>query len=503
MEKTDNLKLGFLWALSKILNGSFAPDVLVHNLSDTFDIIFEITDLKIYTYDKNSDTFKDFEKSWLNLKFEHEEQQLREIFQEFNGNHKIILNNETVAANSDIENTRKKFFSLIKIDSNMLFLPIFNQDKPFGLLKIVFDKFKPKNLDEDFLIYLFIALYQISFAVANYNLNEQMKVNVKFHSVMKNIAKITETQYDLSFILPLLGEMVDGFINEHLIYIYLKNDGENTFELVWPLECKNGFVKNVKKSEHALYENNKLGVFPLVSDEKSEDKKISKKKVIGAIVAYNPMESLTNQEIGYLNQLTKQASITVSKAQNFSKMLEFATLDALTGLNNRRQFEFRLKQEIAISKRRKTDLCCIMIDVDFFKKINDTYGHAAGDFVLKTVSNVIKETIRQYDIASRYGGEEFIIILPETPLDEAVLVAERLRLNVENTKIDLSEYGFGEIVITVSAGVNKFHPCGSKSVGQNNSFKDEDFYKGADKALYKAKESGRNRVEVNLEEKRV
>ena len=131
-----------------------------------------------------------------------------------------------------------------------------------------------------------------------------------------------------------------------------------------------------------------------------------------------------------------------------------------------------------------------MTDIDFFKSVNDTYGHAAGDLVLKTVSRIIKLQLRDYDIAGRYGGEEFAILLPFTKLEEAKMVAERLRKAVENKKIDISkintESSEKNISVTISLGVAEY--------SKENS--EETLLQNADKALYKAKENGRNRVEI-------
>ena len=125
-----------------------------------------------------------------------------------------------------------------------------------------------------------------------------------------------------------------------------------------------------------------------------------------------------------------------------------------------------------------------MSDIDFFKKVNDTYGHAVGDCVLKTVAKTIKKELRESDIASRYGGEEFVFLLPQTNLEEAKVVAERLRLAVENKKINIEEYNIKdtkEISVTVSIGVSEF----------NKNEKDHEMlYKNADNALYQAKETG-------------
>ena len=134
-----------------------------------------------------------------------------------------------------------------------------------------------------------------------------------------------------------------------------------------------------------------------------------------------------------------------------------------------------------------------MTDIDFFKRVNDIYGHAAGDLVLKTVSKTMRSQLREYDIAGRYGGEEFALLLPFTKTEEAVMVAERLRKAVESKKIDLSkvnqEFPHKIINVTISVGIYEF----------KNQDKAEELLKKADKALYEAKETGRNKIVVNYE----
>ena len=131
-----------------------------------------------------------------------------------------------------------------------------------------------------------------------------------------------------------------------------------------------------------------------------------------------------------------------------------------------------------------------MIDVDYFKKVNDTYGHSAGDCVLKGVAEIIKKEIREYDIACRYGGEEFFIILPQTKLPEATSVAQRLRKVFEESKMDIKDAGVEGVPylhITASLGVCAY----------NETMTEDTFAQTADKALYEAKATGRNRVIVN------
>ena len=130
-----------------------------------------------------------------------------------------------------------------------------------------------------------------------------------------------------------------------------------------------------------------------------------------------------------------------------------------------------------------------MIDVDYFKKVNDTYGHIAGDCVLKQVCKIVMEELREYDIAARYGGEEFSILLPFTSIEEAYAVAQRLRKAIEKADMDISDAKLEvkKIKLTASFGVSKY---------TDDIETPQELYKRADLALYEAKEHGRNKVIV-------
>ena len=331
-----------------------------------------------------------------------------------------------------------------------------------------------------------VILSQISFGILNNLLNNQMQINIKFYDAMKNIAKIIENQYELNYIIPIIGEMIDRFITNHLIYVFLKDDVEK-YKLIWPLLCKDeNIIKMLDKitfeQEYIISDDKKIAVFPLKSDN----------KVLGAIVASSNIYPLNERETTYLLQLVNQSSTTIARANMYSEILKHATMDALTGLNNRRQFEIRLNQEFATAKRKNKKLCCMMTDIDFFKKINDTYGHIAGDIVLKKVASIIESQLREYDTASRYGGEEFCILLPYTTIEEAKFVAERLRKKVESEKIDISQVynEQKEVNVTISVGVSEYN--------EHTILSPKDLYKKADEALYQAKEQGRNQVVLYL-----
>ena len=455
-----NKNLQILTRISNLLIQKIDTREFIESIKNLLSEQMSLKNISLYVYDNITNTMRNCAENWNIIPDDSPEY---EAFKNIKGED-FIINSKACKIPSHIEELSFKLQSL--------FIPIMKDGQDFGLIEMEFKNGTTVNME--FLSLMKIIASQISLKLQNIVLNEQSKINVDFHDSMKNIAKIIETQYELNYIVPLIGEMLDRFISDHLIYVFLKQ-GEN-FQLVWPKACKDGRIYEVLKeltpdTDYILTNNDKIGAFPLTSEG----------EITGCIVARSTLDKLSKRDISYLEQLTRQSAITISRANAYSKVLQYATLDALTNLNNRRQFETRLKQEIAITKRQSNPLCAMMIDIDYFKKVNDTYGHASGDVVLRTVATVIKAHLRESDIPARYGGEEFAVLLPYTHIEEAQIVGERLRKAIEETSVQLDNFN---INVTISMGLAEFH---SDESG-------EELFERADKALYEAKESGRNRV---------
>ena len=478
INKDQNIE--FLNKLANILTKKISPSDTANSINKLFRNYLNIEQTEFIIWDNNSMLLKDFVQDWKIYDNGNSPNEINYIFNNLataNGK-KFYFNDEEFDCDIE-EETQYKILEL-KSDINKIVFPLVSNGDVFGLLNITSEK---NAFTKDFFTMINIASRLISGAINNYILNEQMEISLNFYKAMKDIAKIIESQYELSYIIPLIGEMIDRFMATHLIYIFIYKDSK--YNLVWPAACKNENVykmlENIdSQKEVILSENSQIGVFPLVNEE----------NILGAIVAYSNFEKLLQKDIDYLIQLTRQSDLTIQRANVYAEVLKYATLDALTGLNNRRQFEIRLKQEVSNSKRNNIPLCSIMIDVDYFKKVNDTYGHAAGDCVLKNVAEIIKNEIREYDIACRYGGEEFFIILPQTKLPEATSVANRLRKVFEESKMDIKDAGVDGVSylnVTASLGVCEYQSSMTADI----------FAQTTDKALYEAKMAGRNRVIVS------
>lgn len=206
---------------------------------------------------------------------------------------------------------------------------------------------------------------------------------------------------------------------------------------------------------------------------------------VGSIIQLVVRESEAarfQMQVPYVNVYVREMAPVLEAKRLTETLRESSLRDAMTGLNNRRFLEEYVDTLIASARRRKTDIAILLLDLDYFKVVNDTYGHDAGDVVLKSLAGVLRTSVRASDMVIRFGGEEFLIVLQETEAENALKVAENIRKAVEELKIQVA----GAVLQkTISIGVAMF-PEDSETFWQTVKF--------ADVALYRAKENGRNRV---------
>ena len=209
-----------------------------------------------------------------------------------------------------------------------------------------------------------------------------------------------------------------------------------------------------------IYENNLLGLFVMLSERR---------------------DSFDTFQIDMLKVMCNQASTSIANAKLHEEIEKLATTDGLTGLFNHRLFQEKLSEELRRIKRFSEPISLLLTDIDYFKKVNDSYGHPVGDLVLKGVAKVIREEIRDVDIPARYGGEEFAVILPGTDGEGAKKIAERLRNQIMAKSIPANGTTFK---VTISIGI---------ATSPDDARTKEELIEKADKALYSAKHNGRNR----------
>ena len=216
-------------------------------------------------------------------------------------------------------------------------------------------------------------------------------------------------------------------------------------------------------------------------------------KLLGSInlCSNDPLRFTHVHASDFLAHLGVIASFCIENTINRARLLRSGFTDVLTGWNNRRYLVVRLGEELARAKREGATLVCLMLDIDHFKRVNDTWGHAAGDAVLRELAQRIESQVRASDVAARYGGEEFVVLLPDTTVDAASKLAERIRAVISASPIELP---CGEaITITASIGIAEVSPTRDatelKTMG-------ESLLARADVALYAAKSGGRDQVVV-------
>ncbi|MCK5306006.1 MAG: diguanylate cyclase [Candidatus Omnitrophica bacterium] len=258
---------------------------------------------------------------------------------------------------------------------------------------------------------------------------------------------------------------------------------DNTISGMVAQQGKPLLVENIEKNSHlrsknlSRYKTKSFLSLPLQT----------KDKVTGVFNITDKTSSdidiFTEDDLKVLSVIIHQAAVAIENAKLYEKATCLAITDSVTGLFNHRYFHERLSQEVDRVERYAGNLSLIMFDVDSFKEYNDTYGHLPGDKALRDLADIIRASNRKVDIGARYGGEEFMIILPETSAKGAQVLAEKIRRAVESYPF-AGKKSKTEGRLTVSAGVAEYGKKMSKGK----------FIDKADKALYKAKRSGKNRV---------
>ncbi len=235
--------------------------------------------------------------------------------------------------------------------------------------------------------------------------------------------------------------------------------------------------KVIERKSLVIQENdvNSVIAFPLKIRE----------EVIGIIYVYGELVGgIRRKEIGFVSVIADQIAIGISNASQYEQIRQLAIVDKLTGVFNRRHFMELLDREIVRSESFDKPISIILIDIDDFGKYNNANGHLKGDKLLREIGGLLRENIRGVDVVGRYGGEEFIVLLPEASVVEAFEIAERIRRKVEEQKFDgMEKQPNGKI--TISVGVVS---CKDKNIGKDGLIKE------ADISLYKAKQQGKNQI---------
>jgi len=316
--------------------------------------------------------------------------------------------------------------------------------------------------------------------------------------LLREINTAITSTFELPEILSLILQVLTTLVNTQGVSILLVQESDNTLRIaesyglstevvenfyIYCARIDEGVFREIMEEKKPMFFNDDSLLIPLLFSVPL----ISRNKVIGFLNIHSMYKNrpLTGEKISLVNALASQASIAISNAQMFAAMREQAILDQCTGLYNFRYFQQKIDEEIENTIKTGESLSLMILDIDHFKHVNDTWGHLYGDTVLKELANLLKRNVRSEDSVCRYGGEEFAIILPHCNAEVTYKIAERIRTKIEETTSNDRRNVFKE-PITVSIGVSEYNPATNKTA----------FIRQSDCALYWAKNNGRNRSHV-------
>jgi diguanylate cyclase (GGDEF)-like protein/PAS domain S-box-containing protein len=389
-------------------------------------------------------------------------------------------------------------------------MPILIKDKVIGLLNL--DSVKANHFTALHSNRLQAFTNQMAVALQNASLFKEVNRRAEQLAIINRIGTEITSGLDLDKLLHRLQMQVQEAIPMDIFYIAFYDDvtGEMNIPIYYNIgELRKGTQRNLKEKGGLtgyVIRNRKTIIVPDLLDPDREPREeyiliseklprtyigvplISRGDVIGAISMQSYLPSaFSHEQIELFEIIATQAVFAIENARIYSRMQEMATTDVLTGLNNRRQFIQLAGNEVERSLRYHKKCSMIMIDIDGYKMINDTFGHGAGDRVLSDFGLLCSEKLRRMDICGRLGGDEFGLILPETDLPRAEAIAERLRSSFALLEINFN----GSLIkVTASLGISQL----------KDKVKDlEALMETADQAMYLAKQAGKNQVAVYKE----
>ena len=305
--------------------------------------------------------------------------------------------------------------------------------------------------------------------VSLYEITKRMSQDLTFNEIFQGLSAFLKEYFVFKKIELFILKEEEGYIKIDKIYKLYKDEAESAEE---PEKDYKDILALFAKDKKEIYikkdELKSFGAIPLLSEN----------KFVGILT----VEDLPSVDFDRLVIVAMQFALEMKKVLLYETVEALAITDSLTALYTRRYFFERLNEEINRSKKHGFKFTFLMIDIDDFKKCNDTHGHLVGDVILKEVSRLIKDNVREIDLVARYGGEEFSLILPETNKKSAIFVADRIRKKIEENVFKAYDE---KLNVTVSTGLAEY---------PEDAVDIENIIEKADKALYVAKSSGKNIV---------
>jgi len=397
---------------------------------------------------------------------------------------------------------------------SMLVVPLIARGQLIGISELLESRQKREFTDEEINL-CYLLSQQAASAIENARLFEETQRHLQEQTILRESTEILNSTLDYEAILQVLTKQICKAINATSAYInefdeewqfvtvtteYFSaeaSEREKRSDLGKTYDCTkypnyDPFLDRLKQGLHDEYRIDLPEITQIFTDEMLE---FGVKSVLyipltskGQLIGYSEIwesrhsREFAEEEIALCKLLSQQAATALENARVFDLLKHHASHDELTGVYNRRRLLELANAEFNRCNRYERSFSLLMLDIDNFKKFNDSYGHAIGDEVLKVVANFCQESLRESDFVGRYGGEEFVIILTETPREEAIIVSERLRQNIAKSKVSTVK---GDLKVTVSIGLaekNEFTPNLETLIAR------------ADQAMYLAKHKGRNRT---------
>ncbi len=356
---------------------------------------------------------------------------------------------------------------------------------------------------------LIIVILQLVLLVFSFHKSKKEKqtLTVLYEKKLDSIIQITETLRSSLELDKVFIEILNIFSKKfgyEKVFIYLIEEPEQKISFrciacpgMVSIEGISIYSFEISDKTHPIFEliqNNKnISLEDVIYNEIKNKIKLKeifflpiifKNKIEGFIVTERIS---TNIDMLPLKIFANECGVALENAKLYTKIQEISITDPLTGVYNRRYFDQRFLEELELAKRYKSYLTLCLLDIDDFKNYNDTNGHIAGDVCLKKVANIISTTLRSGDTVFRYGGEEFVFLLPATNKEGSFIACERIRKNIENSDIEFKEtQPLGKVTVSIGFAVYPIDAYDSISL-----------IKVADENLYKAKKSGKNRVCFN------
>lgn len=385
--------------------------------------------------------------------------------------------------------------------------PIIGKGELLGFINL--DAGTPNFFKEAYIPRLEVFANQAAVAIQNAQLFSEVAESAEEMKILYQISSVITERLDLKGVIKTLFEMLKQSITIDLFYVAILNetkdqavfhmyqgDGEQMEFGPLSMVDQPSVTRYVLEKGKVVYipDAHNGSEFPhtdMVKAEGHDERSIlgiplilGKEKMGALFLQAEIPNAYSSDQIRLVETITHQASVAISNAQMFEKIQGMAILDTLTGIYNRRYFYEYAENEISRSQRYGNPMSLIMLDIDHFKRVNDKFGHLVGDQTLKMIVETCQGILRKSDVMCRFGGEEFIILLPETSQQDAIIAAERICQTIAGKSMPTNSE-LGPVVVTVSIGVTQL---------ETKEQTLRDLIDQADRALYQAKETGRNRV---------